>query len=55
MDEKVKNLVSGMEFDMGKSSSTFFYNEKTYYFCSFGCRDKFVEDPEKYVAHERLK
>lgn len=51
MAEKVRDLICGMEFDKDTSSSTFDYKGKTYYFCSFGCREKFARDPEKYIAH----
>ena len=52
MAEKVKDLVCGMEFDEHTSSGIFVYKDKTYYFCSLGCRRKFLEEPKKYVAHE---
>ncbi len=52
MAERVKDLVCGMEFDKETASGTFEYKGKTYYFCSQGCREKFAEDPEKYIAHK---
>lgn len=52
MAERVKDLVCGMEFDEETASGTFFYKGKTYYFCSFVCRDEFAREPEKYVNHE---
>lgn len=52
MAERVKDLICGMEFDKDTASGTFEYKGKTYYFCSLGCRDKFVKEPDKYAAHE---
>lgn len=55
MAEKVKDLVCGMEFDQETASGTYEYKGRTYYFCSLGCRDKFADDPEKYIQHEEKK
>jgi len=52
MAKKVKDLVCGMEFDKHTSSGIFVYKGKTYYFCSLGCREKFMQESEKYAAHE---
>lgn len=52
MAERVKDLVCGMEFDKDTASGTFEYKDKTYYFCSLGCRDEFARESDKYVAHE---
>ncbi len=52
MAEKVKDLVCGMEFDRESASGSLEYTGKIYYFCSLGCRDKFADKPEKYVAHK---
>ncbi|MFW6128774.1 MAG: YHS domain-containing protein [Candidatus Aminicenantaceae bacterium] len=49
MSEKVKDLVCGMEFDKNMAIGTFDYKGRKYYFCSPGCRDKFVQDPEKTI------
>jgi Cu+-exporting ATPase len=50
MEEKVQDLVCGMEFEKDKASATFDYKGKTYYFCHPSCRDKFAQDPEKYIG-----
>jgi len=42
-----------MEFDKDTESGKIEYKGKMYYFCSPGCREKFLQDPEKYVAHEK--
>ncbi len=52
MSEKVKDLVCGMEIDKDTAAATYEHKGKTYYFCNLGCRDKFAQDPEKYVARE---
>jgi len=52
MAERVKDLICGMEFDKDTASGTIEHKGKTYYFCSLGCRDKFVKEPDKYAAHE---
>ena len=52
MREKVKDLICGMEFDKDSASASFEYKGDTYYFCSLGCRDKFVKEPEKYIKHD---
>ncbi|MDH4218010.1 MAG: YHS domain-containing protein [Candidatus Aminicenantes bacterium] len=52
MVERVKDLVCGMEFDKETASGTFEYKGKFYYFCSLGCRNKFAEDPKRYIAQE---
>jgi Cu+-exporting ATPase len=41
--------VCGMTVDPEQAVTTADYEGKTYYFCSVGCRDKFVGDPEKYL------
>ena len=53
MEEKVKDLVCGMEFVKEMASGTFEHKGKTYYFCNLGCKGKFAADPEKYIAHEQ--
>lgn len=53
MAEKVKDLACGMEFNKDTAGGKIEYIEKMYYFCSSGCLEKFLQDPEKYVAHEK--
>lgn len=52
MEEKVKDLVCGMEFDEDTASGTFEYNGKIYYFCSLGCKEKFAREPDWFADHE---
>ncbi len=53
MSEKIKDLICGMEFDKDTASGKTEYMGKMYYFCSPGCREKFLQDAEKYVTHEK--
>lgn len=54
MAEKVKDLVCGMEIDKDNAVAAYEYKGKVYYFCNLGCKDKFVQDPEKYIAQEEI-
>ncbi|MFQ6078727.1 MAG: YHS domain-containing protein [Thermodesulfobacteriota bacterium] len=44
--------VCGMEVDEEKAAAAYEYEGKTYYFCAVGCKDKFVQAPEKFVKKE---
>ncbi|MCJ7582433.1 MAG: YHS domain-containing protein [Candidatus Aminicenantes bacterium] len=41
--------VCGMKVKKEGAKLTFVHNEKTYYFCSAGCKDKFAENPDAYL------
>jgi YHS domain-containing protein len=41
--------VCGMEVDEKEAAATSEYKGKTYYFCAFGCKKAFDENPEKYL------
>lgn len=41
--------VCKMQVDEEKAAATYEYKGKKYYFCAFGCRDKFSQDPEKLI------
>ncbi len=43
-----KDLVCGMECDP-KTSDTYEYKGETYCFCSPDCREKFEQNPERYI------
>jgi YHS domain-containing protein len=45
-----RDHVCDMEIDERKPAITAEYADDTYYFCSQECKNKFVEDPEKYVS-----
>jgi P-type Cu+ transporter len=42
--------VCGMEVDPATAEWTFEFEGATYYFCSKGCRDDFMEDPTAYLG-----
>lgn len=41
--------VCKMEVDEKKAVATYEYKGRTYYFCAVGCKDKFSDEPEKYL------
>ena len=41
--------VCGMTVDEKKAAGVSTYKDKTYYFCSRGCKVQFDKDPEKWV------
>jgi Cu+-exporting ATPase len=45
-----KDPVCGMNVDAAQAAATVVHNNKTYYFCSRGCGEKFKADPEKYLS-----
>ncbi|MGC0774604.1 MAG: heavy metal translocating P-type ATPase [Candidatus Acidiferrum sp.] len=47
---RVKDPVCGMMVDPQKPAGTVTHGDKTYYFCSKGCAQKFEKDPEKFLA-----
>jgi YHS domain-containing protein len=49
--EKVKDIVCGMEVEKDEAVKAS-YKARTFYFCSDACKDKFKEDPERYVRKE---
>ncbi|HEV2196109.1 MAG TPA: heavy metal translocating P-type ATPase [Candidatus Acidoferrum sp.] len=47
---KLKDPVCGMAVDPAKAAGKVEHNGKTYYFCSKRCAERFVQDPEKFLA-----
>lgn len=47
--EKVTDPVCGMKIVPSEAAAKAEYKGKTTYFCMEGCKEKFLEDPEKYV------
>ncbi len=45
----VRDPVCGMEVDPVSSEHRADHNERTYYFCSEGCRSRFLDEPDRYV------
>jgi Cu+-exporting ATPase len=52
---KVKDPVCGMMVDPHTAKHRHDYRGHTYYFCNPKCREKFIADPEKYLADEPHK
>ena len=48
--DTVKDVVCGMEIDPESGAAKMDHLGKTYHFCSSGCHEKFMAEPEKYVG-----
>ena len=48
-----RDPVCGMEMDPARSSASFVYQGKTYYFCAEGCQRLFSEDPSRFLTESR--
>ena len=46
-----KDLVCGMDVDEGTAVTSVEYQGKTYFFCAESCKEKFEQDPEKYIIY----
>ncbi|PXV63238.1 MULTISPECIES: YHS domain-containing protein [Halanaerobium] len=44
-----KDPVCGMDIEADQAAASYEYKGKTYYFCAEGCKNKFAEDPEKFL------
>ena len=47
-----KDPICGMEVEPSEAAATYEHQGTTYYFCAVGCKDKFAQDPEKYIEPE---
>ncbi len=47
---KAVDPVCDMKVKKSKAAAVSEYKGKKYYFCAKGCKEKFDEDPEKYLA-----
>ncbi|NPE29981.1 YHS domain-containing protein [Methanococcoides sp. SA1] len=45
----VKDPVCGMKIDKNTAKFKSEYKGENYYFCSLSCKNKFDEDPDKYI------
>ncbi len=49
-----KDPVCGMDVDRGAAAATVEYQGKAYFFCAESCKEKFEQDPQKYIiANEK--
>ncbi len=44
-----RDPVCGMQIDEKKAEGKIEYEGQTYFFCASGCRQKFAQDPKRYV------
>ena len=49
----VRDPVCGMTVDPATSKHRFDHHDKTFHFCSAGCRTKFAADPESYLGERK--
>jgi len=54
-EDMVKDPVCGMAFKKAEAKASFEYKGTTYYFCNQGCKDKFAQDPEKFLQKKEEK
>ena len=55
MSEKVKDLVCGMEIEKDSAQGPVEHMGNPFYFCSAGCKEKFENEPMKYMTKEQKK
>jgi Cu+-exporting ATPase len=48
----VKDLVCGMKIKKEEAAASSLYKGKEYFFCAQSCKEKFDENPEKYIKRE---
>jgi DNA-binding transcriptional ArsR family regulator/YHS domain-containing protein len=51
----VKDLVCGMRISQSRAGDHVKYQEKNYYFCASGCKNKFTLEPQKYIKKEVVR
>ena len=44
-----KDPVCGMDVDEQRAAGTSQYGDRSYFFCSKNCKEKFERNPEQYV------
>jgi Cu+-exporting ATPase len=54
-EKGVKDPVCGMTIDLHTAKHQTDHDGQTYYFCSSGCREKFIADPAKYIGNAKNK
>ncbi|MBM3298031.1 MAG: YHS domain-containing protein, partial [Candidatus Aminicenantes bacterium] len=53
--DSAKDPVCGMDVKKSEAKAVFEYKGTTYYFCAVGCKDKFAQNPEKYLQKKTEK
>ena len=52
MAETVTDPVCGMQISPDDAVATEERYGRTYYFCSSGCHDAFLQDPDRYISSD---
>ncbi len=47
-----RDPICGMDVKEEEAAATYEYKGKTYHFCAVGCKEKFAQDPERYLEKE---
>ena len=47
-----KDPVCEMDVKEEEAAATYEYKGKTYYFCAVGCKERFAQDPERFLETE---
>ncbi len=45
--------VCKMEINEKEAAATYEYKGKTYYFCAVACKQKFAQNPEKFLKKDK--
>ncbi len=49
-----KDPVCGMQVDEKKATARAEYDGHVYFFCSEGCKERFEEDPRRFIARTQF-
>ena len=47
-----KDHICGMDVKEEEAAATYEYKGNIYYFCAVGCKEKFAQDPERFLEKE---
>ena len=49
VEKMAKDPVCEMDVDPDEAAASYEHKGKTYYFCAEACKEKFAEEPEKFL------
>lgn len=52
-EDSAYDPTCSMKIKKTEAAATYEYNGETYYFCSEQCKDKFAQNPEKYIQEQK--
>lgn len=52
MKAMAKDPICGMDVKEEEAAATYEYKGTTYYFCAVGCKERFAQDPERFLEKE---